>query len=103
MQKPRSESRCVASSRRVGAVINTKTPSEHVSSHLKRCQNAVAQDLQSSISQAINHSIAYCFFLPFVSGAEGKLVYVLVVHGPAFRVTARDAAADVAAGVAVAV
>lgn len=42
---------------RVVAVINTETPSEHVGSHLKR-----SQDLQSSISQVINHSIAYSFF-----------------------------------------
>jgi len=54
-------------SSQVGAVINTKTPSEHVNSHLKQNRNAhnatrhdeTRRDLQSSISQVINHSIAF--------------------------------------------
>lgn len=83
----RVEALTESASRRVGAVINTKTPSEHVSSHLKRCQNArkmpgnaARQPGKTFNHQSVKQSIIQLhFFLSPCSLMETRLVIVVVV------------------------
>lgn len=115
----RVEALAESASRRVGAVINTKTPSEHVSSHLKRCQNArkmpgnaARQPGKTFNHQSVKQSIIQLHFFSFAMQLDGNsfsdrrrrrrvaLPTFSALH-ETMPVAAAAAAVDVAAGIAV--
>lgn len=113
----RVEALAESASRRVGAVINTKTPSEHVSSHLKRCQNArkmpgnVARQPGKTFNhQSVKQSIIQLHFFSFAMQLDGnsfsdrrrrRRVALPTFSALHETMPVAAAAVDVAAGIAV--